>query len=44
MIDSTKNLLDEHIKQQFESLKALTKAFVNKEVAERMVGDESILG
>jgi hypothetical protein len=25
-------------------LKALTKAFVGKEVAERIVGDESILG
>jgi hypothetical protein len=39
LIDSTKSLLDEHIAQQFESLKALTKAYVNKEVAERMVGD-----
>jgi len=44
LIDSNKSLLDEHIAQQFESLKSLTKAYVNKEVAERMVGDQSILG
>lgn len=44
LMDSNKNLINEHIGQQFESLKALTKAFVGKEVAERIVGDESILG
>jgi hypothetical protein len=44
LMDSNKNLINEHLGQQFEALKALTKAFVNKEVAERMVGDESILG
>ena len=43
-MDSNKNLINEHIGQQFESLKALMKAYVNKEVAERTVGDESILG
>jgi hypothetical protein len=43
LIDSNKSLLNEHISQQFESLKALTRAFVNKEVAERTSGDNSIL-
>ena len=43
LIDSNKQLLNEHIAQQFESLKALTKAFVNKEVAERSNSDSSIL-
>lgn len=43
LIDSNKNLLNEHIAQQFESLKALTRAFVNKEVAERASGDTTIL-
>ena len=43
LIDSNKQLLNEHIAQQFESLKALTKAFVNKEVAERANSDSSIL-
>ena len=43
LIDSNKQLLNEHIAQQFESLKALTRAFVNKEVAERASGDNSIL-
>lgn len=43
LIDSNKQLLNEHIAQQFESLKALTKAFVNKEVAERASSDSSIL-
>jgi len=44
LIETTKNLINEHIKQQFESQKALLKAFINKEIAERMVGDESIMG
>ena len=43
LIDSNKQLLNEHIAQQFESLKALTKAFVKKEVAERSNSDSSIL-
>ncbi|CDW87201.1 UNKNOWN [Stylonychia lemnae] len=43
LMESNKNLINEHIAQQFESQKALTKAFVNKEVAERTVGDNSIL-
>lgn len=43
LIDSNKALLNEHIGQQFESLKALTRAFVNKEVAERASGDDTIL-
>ena len=43
LIDSNKTLLNEHITQQFESLKALTRAFVGKEVAERTSGDNSIL-
>lgn len=43
LMESNKNLINEHIAQQFESHKALTKAFVNKEVAERTVGDNSIL-
>lgn len=43
LLESTKNLLNEHIAQQFESQKALIKAFVNKEVAERTSGDNSIL-
>jgi hypothetical protein len=30
-MDSNKNLINEHIGQQFESLKALMKAYVNKE-------------
>lgn len=44
LIDSTKDLLDEHIGQQFEALRALMRAHVNKEVAERTQGDSSILG
>lgn len=44
LINSNKNLINEHIGQQFETIKALTKAYVAKEVAERTVGDESILG
>ena len=43
-MESNKNLHNEHIAQQFESLKALTKAFVAKEVAERTSGDNSVLG
>ena len=43
MMDSNKNLINEHIGQQFETLKALMKAFVMKEVAERTSGDDSIL-
>lgn len=43
-MDSNKNLINEHIAQQFETLKALMKAYVCKEVAERTSGDESILG
>jgi hypothetical protein len=43
LMESNKNLINEHIAQQFESQKALMKAFVNKEVAERTVGDNSIL-
>ena len=43
MMDSNKSLINEHIGQQFETLKALMKAFVSKEVAERTVGDQSIL-
>jgi hypothetical protein len=43
LIDTNKQLLNEHIAQQFESLKALTRAFVNKEVAERTSEDNSIL-
>lgn len=43
LLESTKNLLNEHIAQQFESQKALIKAFVNKEIAERTSGDNSIL-
>lgn len=42
-MDSNKTLINEHIGQQFETLKALMKAFVSKEVAERSTGDESIL-
>ena len=44
LIDTTKELLDEHITQQFEALKALMRAYVNKEVAERTQGDSSVLG
>lgn len=44
LMESNKNLHNEHIAQQFESLKALTKAFVAKEVAERTSGDNSVLG
>lgn len=43
LVDSTKQMLHEHISQQFESLKALTRAYVNKEVAERAQSDSSIL-
>ena len=43
LIDSNKQLLNEHISQQFESLKALTRAFVNKEIAERMSGDNIVM-
>lgn len=43
LMETDKNLVNEHIAQQFESLKALMKAFVGKEVAERTSGDNSIL-
>ena len=43
LIDSNKQLLNEYIGQQFEQLKALSRAFVNKEVAERASGDSSVL-
>ena len=43
LMESNKNLINEHIAQQFESQKALMKAHINKEVAERTVGDNSIL-
>ena len=43
LIESNKNLQTELINQQFESQKALVKAIINKEVAERTVGDEEIM-
>ena len=43
LIESNKNLQTELINQQFESQKALVKAIINKEVAERTVADEEIM-
>lgn len=43
LMESNKNLVNEHIGQQFEALKALTRAYVAKEVAERSHGDESVM-
>jgi hypothetical protein len=43
LLESNKNLQTELINQQFESQKALVKAIINKEVAERSVADEEIL-
>ena len=43
LIESNRNLQTELINQQFESQKALVKAIINKEVAERTVADEEIM-
>ena len=43
LMESNKSLQTELINQQFESQKALVKAIINKEVAERSVADEEIL-
>ena len=43
LIESSKNLVDEHIRQQIESVKALTKAIMARESAERTKSDEEIL-
>ena len=40
VIEQNKNMQMELIVQQFESQKALMKAIVNKETAERMLADE----
>jgi hypothetical protein len=42
-IDSNKNLINEHIRQQIESSKALTKAIIAKESAERNKADEEMM-
>jgi hypothetical protein len=42
LIEQNKALQDELIGQQFMSQKALMKAIVNKEVAERMLADEEL--
>ncbi len=44
LMESNKNLINEHIAQQFESHKALTRALINKEAAERVTGDDYIIG
>ena len=43
LIESNKNLVNEHIQQQFESLKAVLKSHMAKEVAERIQGDTQVL-
>ena len=43
LIESNKNLVNEHIGQQFEKLKALMKAYTNQEIAERIEGDNSLM-
>lgn len=43
LLESNKNNQTELINQQFESQKALVKAIINKEVAERTVADEELL-
>jgi hypothetical protein len=42
LIENNKNLQNELITQQFESQKALLKALINKEIAERVAGDEDL--
>ena len=43
LINTHKNLLDEHIRQQGESLKALLKANLNEESAQRHREDDRII-
>lgn len=43
LIETNKQLQQELIVQQFESQKALMKAMINKETAERMLADEDLL-
>jgi hypothetical protein len=43
LLESNKNMQTELINQQFESQKALVKAIINKEVAERTVADEELM-
>jgi hypothetical protein len=43
LLDSTKNLLNEHIRNQIDSLRALTKALISKESSERMKSHEEIM-
>ena len=43
LMESNKGLINEHIQQQFESMRALMKAFVAKEVAERVSGERSLV-
>lgn len=43
LMESNKNLVNEHIGQQFEKLKALMKAYTNQEIAERIEGDNAIM-
>ena len=43
LIITHKNLLDEHIRQQGESLKALMKANLNEESAQRHREDDKII-
>ena len=43
LLESNKNNQTELINQQFESQKALVKAIINKEVAERTVADDELL-
>ena len=42
LVETTKNMLNEHVTQQIESVKALTKAVYNKENAERHRADETM--
>lgn len=43
MVTTHKNLLDEHIRQQGESIKALLRATLNEETAQRHREDDRIL-
>lgn len=42
LIETNKNMQTELITQQFDSQKALVKAIINKEIAERTAGDEEL--
>ena len=42
-IDSNKNLINEHVNQQMEQVKAIQKALIAKETAEREKSMEEIM-